>query len=133
MGAKKMFSNFMFADSEEEDVLELNEDEASVLNEYESPKSKMGDALKANAKLVLFEPRSYVESQEIAEKLKEGRAVVVNLHKLQKEYSQRAVDFLSGAAFALDGKILKIGPEVFICTPKTMPVTGNISEDGNQD
>lgn len=124
-----IIKNFFYTDDAEEDVLELEEDEAGVLSEYEAPKAKMG-ALNANVKMVLFEPRSFDETSEIAAKIKENRAIVVNLHKLQREYSQRAIDFLSGVIFALDGTIQKIGPNVFLCAPKTMGVAGTITTDG---
>ena len=50
--------------------------------------------------------------------LKEGRAVVVNLHKLDREFAQRTIDFLTGVVFALDGKIQKIGTNVILCSPE---------------
>ena len=52
--------------------------------------------------MVLFEPRSFEESEEVARYLKEKRAAVVNLHRLQRDYAQRTIDFLTGVVFALD-------------------------------
>ncbi|MGL5540789.1 MAG: cell division protein SepF [Erysipelotrichaceae bacterium] len=131
MGFGNKLKGFIMSDEEDEEILELEEEEAAALSEYESPKSKMG-SLNANVKMVLFEPRSFDETVEIASKIKENRAVVVNLHKLQREYSQRSIDFLSGVIYALDGTIQKIGPQVLLCAPKNMGVAGTISQDGQE-
>ena len=83
-------------------------------------------------KMVLFEPRSFGEAEEVGQRLKEGRAVVVNLHKLDRDYAQRTIDFLTGVVFALDGKIQKIGQNVILCSPAEIGVQGSISL-GNPD
>ena len=102
---------------------------------FEKAKStKTSDAVKAlsankDSHLVLFEPRAYSETQEIAIYLKQKRAAVVNLHRLQKEQSKRVIDFLSGVIFAIEGDIQQIGPKIFLCTPKNIGVSGNITMD----
>lgn len=96
---------------------------------YEKPKSRTTSAstLNANTKMVLFEPRAFGEVEEVGTRLKEGRAVVVNLHKLDRDYAQRTIDFLTGVVFALDGKIQKIGQNVILCSPKQIGIAGSIS------
>lgn len=94
---------------------------------YERPKRKSASTLNANTKMVLFEPRSFGEAEEVGQRLKEGRAVVVNLHKLDREYAQRTIDFLTGVVFALDGKIQKIGQNVILCSPAQIGVQGSIN------
>lgn len=118
-----------------EDV-EMNEEVEPVKTSmFEKAKStKTSDAVKAlsankDSHLVLFEPRAYSETQEIATYLKQKRAAVVNLHRLQKEQSKRVIDFLSGVIFAIEGDIQQIGPKIFLCTPKNIGVTGNITMD----
>ena len=78
-------------------------------------------------KMVLFEPRSFGEAEVVGSRLKEGRAVVVNLHKLDREYAQRTIDFLSGVGFALDGNVQKIGANVILCYPSDIGVAGTIN------
>ncbi len=110
-----------------EEYLELTEEEAEGLSEYEEPKTQGGPALPADTKMVLFEPRSFEEAEEVARYLKDRRAAVINLHRLQRDYAQRTIDFLTGVVFALDGSIQKIGHNVILCTPKTIGVEGEIS------
>ena len=83
--------------------------------------------------MVLFEPRSFDEAEEVARHLKGQRAAVVNLHRLPREYSQRSIDFLTGVIFALDGSIQKIGHNVILCTPKTIGVAGEIRFDSEEE
>ncbi len=97
-------------------------------NRYEKANARSNaSTLNANTKMVLFEPRGYNEVEEVGTRLKEGRAVVVNLHKLDREYAQRTIDFLTGVVFALDGKIQKIGQNVILCSPAQIGVQGQIS------
>ena len=110
-----------------------NETAAEPQNRYERPKARTNSAtLNAKTKMVLFEPRSFGEAEEVGQRLKEGRAVVVNLHKLDRDYAQRTIDFLTGVVFALDGKIQKIGQNVILCSPAEIGVQGSISL-GNPD
>lgn len=78
-------------------------------------------------KMVLFEPRSFGEAELVGARLKEGRAVVVNLHKLGSDYARRTIDFLSGVVFALNGNVQKIGTNVILCYPAEIGVAGTIN------
>ena len=79
--------------------------------------------------MILFEPRAFAETQYIQNYLKQKKAAVINLHRLQKEQSKRVVDFLSGVIFAIEGDIQRIGPRIFLCTPKNIGVSGTIALD----
>lgn len=118
---------------DEEEVLEYEEEEVESISEYEKPKSKAVTRLGGETKMVLFEPRSFDEVDEVAKRIKENRAVVVNLHKLTREYAQRTIDFLTGVTFALDGTIQKIGTNVILCAPRSMGVHGSIENDSSED
>lgn len=81
-----------------------------------------------SARVVLTEPRTYDEAQDIADQLKTRRAVVVNLQRVRREQAIRIVDFLSGTVYALGGHISKIGTDIFLCTPDSVEVSGTITE-----
>ncbi|ATP39267.1 cell division protein SepF [Solibacillus sp. R5-41] len=80
-----------------------------------------------NSKLVLVEPRVYAEAQDIAEQLKNKRATVVNLQRIDRDQGKRIIDFLSGTVYALGGDIQRIGTDIFLCTPENVEVSGEIS------
>jgi len=125
MGIKDKFLKII--SDEEEEVLELSEEEARALSDYEKPNRKGVAKMAGDTKMVLFEPRSFDEAEEIATHLKNRKAAVVNLHRLSREYAQRCIDFLTGVVFALDGTIQKIGPNVILCTPHSIGVEGSIT------
>ncbi|MBQ7993417.1 MAG: cell division protein SepF [Solobacterium sp.] len=75
----------------------------------------------------LFEPKAFDEATAIAEYVKKGNVVTVNLHRLSKEYSQRTIDFLTGVVYALDGRIEKIGHNLILCSPANVRVSGRIT------
>ena len=80
------------------------------------------------SKVVLCEPRTYNEAQEIADNIVNRRAVVINLQRVEHQQAKRIVDFLSGTVYALNGDIQKLGSETFLCTPDNVEVSGTISE-----
>lgn len=82
----------------------------------------------STSKVVLYEPKSYDEVQEIADNLLNNRAVVINLQRVDHVQAKRIVDFLSGTVYSIDGDIQKLGLETFLCTPDTVDVTGTISK-----
>lgn len=81
-----------------------------------------------NAKVVLVEPRVYAEAQDIAENLKNKRATIVNLQRIDREQAIRIIDFLSGTVYALGGEIQRVGTNIFLCTPDNVEVSGEISD-----
>ena len=126
MGLTDKIKNFI-APEETEEELELSSEEATALSQYEEPKVQGATKIVANANIVLFEPRHFEDAQEIANHIKAKRACVVNLRLLDIDKRRRAVDFLTGVVYALDGVIKKIDNNLILCSPKTMPVGGEIN------
>jgi cell division inhibitor SepF len=120
-----------FMAPQDEDELELDEEDLR-LSDYETTANKGFTKVAADTKMVLFEPRSFDEAEDIAKHLKDKRAAVINLHRLNREYAQRTIDFLTGVVFALDGSIQKIGANVILCAPKGVGVHGKISVDSEE-
>ncbi len=85
----------------------------------------IGGANNSNYEVVVFEPRAFNESINIVDALKTRKTVILNLQLLDREQSQRIVDFLCGCTHALDGSQRKIGEFVFIFTPANI----NISQE----
>jgi len=79
--------------------------------------------------MILIEPRSFSESQSIADHLVKNRSVVVNLGRVTPEQAKRIIDFLSGTCYAVNGTIQKLGPSIFLCTPKSITVSGEMGKE----
>ncbi len=73
--------------------------------------------------VMVVEPRSFGEAGQIVINLKERKTIVLNLHLLDKEQSQRTIDFVCGAAHALNGKPQKVGDMVFVFTPSNITLS----------
>lgn len=80
-------------------------------------------------KMVLLEPRAFSEAQQIADYLKNRNAVVVNLKRVTSDQAKRIVDFISGTIYALGGDLKKIGGGIFLCTPNSISVQGEITDE----
>lgn len=131
MGIGEKIKNFI-APEEADEELELSKEEANVLSQYEQPQVEGASRIAANANIVLFEPRTFEEAEEIGHHIKMKRACAVNLHRMPNEYRQRIIDFLSGVLYGVDGVIKKIGENVVLCAPKSMPVGGEITLSGSE-
>ncbi|MFC3040255.1 cell division protein SepF [Virgibacillus xinjiangensis] len=81
-----------------------------------------------SSKVVLCEPRTYNEAQEIADNIVNRRAVVINLQRVDTQQAKRIVDFLSGTVYAVNGDIQKLGAATFLCTPDNVDVSGTITD-----
>ncbi len=79
--------------------------------------------------VVLVKPEKFENASDIADHLRERRTVVLNLESTQKEIARRLVDFLSGVAYALEGKIKKISAATYIITPFNVDIIGDLIDE----
>jgi cell division inhibitor SepF len=76
--------------------------------------------------MVLYQPQSNDDTQNIIDYMKAHRSVIINLEQLDSEVAQRILDFVSGASYALNGKIHKISSEIFLLAPSEANVMNNL-------
>ena len=79
--------------------------------------------------VVLSKPERFEQAAEIADHLREKRTVVMNLETTNKEVARRLVDFLSGVAYAQDGKIKKVAINTYIITPYNVDIMGDLIDE----
>ena len=80
-------------------------------------------------KVVLVKPERFENASEIADHLKEKRTVVLNLESTNKDVARRLIDFLSGVAYAGDGKIKKVAANTYIITPYSVDIMGDLIDE----
>lgn len=80
-------------------------------------------------KVVLVKPERFENASEIADHLKEKRTVVVNLESTHKDIARRLIDFLSGVAYAGEGKIKKVAANTYIITPYSVDIQGDLIDE----
>lgn len=79
--------------------------------------------------VILVKPERFDQVSDIADHLREKKAVVLNLENTNKDVARRLVDFLSGCAYALDGKIKKVAISTYLITPFNVTVAGDLAEE----
>lgn len=85
-------------------------------------------------KVVVIEPRVFEDSESITHQLRDMRPVLINFENTDPHEAARIVDFVSGATFALDGKLEKVGKDIFMCVPVNVSIDyNNESESGTTE
>ena len=79
--------------------------------------------------VVLVKPERFENAAEIADHLREKRTVVLNLESTNKEIARRLLDFLSGVAYANEGKIKKVAISTYIITPYNVDILGDLIDE----
>jgi len=128
----------MWNPSEEYDQ-DVKEEETPYQEHSESKKNDTGKVVSINShsklKVILSRPERFGEEiKNIADDLLKMHPVVLNLEVTPKSESRRLVDFLSGIAYAIGGKIKKVSSDTFVVTPCNVDIEGEdlLSEFENQ-
>lgn len=82
----------------------------------------MPGALNGMSEVVVMEPRTFEEMPQAIRALRERKSVVLNLTIMDPDQAQRAVDFVAGGTYALDGHQERIGESIFLFTPSCVQV-----------
>ena len=80
-------------------------------------------------KVVLVKPERFENASEIADHLKDKRTVVLNLESTNKDVARRLIDFLSGVAYAGEGKIKKVAANTYRITPYSVDIEGDLIDE----
>ncbi|MCD8502489.1 MAG: cell division protein SepF [Bacillaceae bacterium] len=138
MSLKSKFKRFFYLEDDYNEYEELVSSETaaaeemsrSVYHDKKADKSNIVSlqSVQKSSKVILVEPRSYEEVQEIADHLKSRKAIIINLQRVGHDQGKRVVDFLSGTVYAIGGDIQKLGDSIFLCTPDNIDVAGAISD-----
>ena len=80
-------------------------------------------------KMVISQPTTFEQSEEICSFLKERKSVIVNLEYVNKDVARRIVDFISGGIYALDGYIQKVSNSIFLVAPSNYEITNEMARE----
>lgn len=128
-----------------DDVVEAVEEDVS-LPQFEQPTEKAPRRAKvvpmsspapvqssiptsSSMKMVVYQPMSYEDAQNIVDNLRARKPVIVNMVDLERECAQRVVDFIAGAVYALNGTIRKVSFGIFVIVPSNVSLVGNGEDD----
>ena len=85
------------------------------------------------AEVTLMEPRSFDEMPRAIQALRERKTVILNLTMMEPDQAQRAVDFVAGGTFAIDGHQERVGESIFLFAPSCVTVTTAASEERSEE
>lgn len=91
----------------------------------ERPQTPMRSASSGGLELIIRQPSTFDDSQEICDLLKQDRAIILNLEKVEPVLAQKMMDFISGAIYALDAKIHQISGCIFCISPSKVDISGD--------
>ena len=76
------------------------------------------------AQVILFSPRTFDEAGDIVNHIRQNRSVVMTLEGLPSDTARRLLDFISGIAYALGGKITPVSAKTYFVTPQNVDILG---------
>ena len=79
--------------------------------------------------MVITQPTSFEQSEEICNYLKEKKSIIVNLEYVNKDVARRIVDFISGGVHALDGHIQKVSNAIFLVAPVNYEIASDLARE----
>jgi cell division inhibitor SepF len=110
-----MFSKIGSFFSIREDEEELYDDEPAPASNRVVPLSHAGR--RPGTEVSVYSPRGFQDVVEIADALRARQVVIVNLQNADRTLLQRVVDFTSGVAYTIDGKIQKLAEAIYLVVP----------------
>ena len=122
---------------EDENVYEYEDEEEEVedkklfgrKNREKEKVVSMPQAQSNAIKMVISQPTTFEQSDEICSFLKEKKSVIVNLEYVNKDVARRIVDFISGGVYALDGYIQKVSNSIFLVAPSNYEITNEMARE----
>ncbi len=103
---------------------------SSVASEEDRRSNKVVNIRAATQlQVVLVKPDKFEDASSIADHLRDRRTVVLNLESTNKEIARRLLDFLSGVAYANEGKIKKVAVSTYIITPYNVDILGDLIDE----
>ena len=128
--AEEMYEDENLLEGEEGESLTEEGDTAktSIFGKSVSSDSKQNKVVNIHTttqlQVVLVKPERFDDARPVADHLNSKHTVVLNLEATNKEVSRRLIDFLSGVAYANDGKIKRVSTSTYIITPYNVDYSG---------
>ena len=139
MSLKDEFKKFIHPYDDEDEPVEYQEDDYQDRPRRDDRREERRDEERRSKvvnihattqlKVVLVKPERFENASEIADHLKEKRTVVLNLESTNKDVARRLIDFLSGVAYAGEGKIKKVAANTYIITPYSVDIMGDLIDE----
>ena len=107
------------------------DDQEPVVEEKKSfmKRNKVSTMPQQSVRMVISQPTTFEQSEEICGFLKERKSVIVNLEYVNKDVARRIVDFISGGVYSLDAHIQKVSNSIFLIAPMNYEITNEMARE----
>lgn len=68
--------------------------------------------------VVIMQPGDIEAAQQACDHIRSGKTVICNIEKVDPKVAQRVIDFITGAAYALDGRVMPVSSVIFVVAPR---------------
>ena len=118
-------------DEEENDVyIDEAEEAEEPVNKLWGRRNKVVNmAQSQQVKMVISQPTTFEQAEDICDLLKEKQSIIVNLEYVNKDVARRIIDVVSGAVHALDGHIQKVSNSIFLIAPYNYEITNEMARE----
>lgn len=120
-GNDDIYDNDYYDDEEQEPIVE---EKRSFMK-----KNKVSPMPQQSIRMVISQPTTFEQSEEICGFLKERKSVIVNLEYVNKDVARRIVDFISGGVYSLDAHIQKVSNSIFLIAPMNYEITNEMARE----
>jgi len=114
---------------EDEEVIEADKKENRKSFGRKNQSKVLNLNSNTNTKVVIVFPKNINDAKDICDHLRANRSIVMNVEDVEIQTAQRIVDFLSGAVYSLDGNIQKVSSGIFLATPNSVDILGDVKEE----
>ena len=128
--------NMNSAEDQEEDYDEVEDYDPELdEREDEEPRGLFGrkaprlQSASNQVKMVVMQPNSFENAEEICDLLRERRSIIINLEYVNKDVARRIIDVVSGAVHALDGHMQKVSNSIFLIAPFNYDITTEMARE----
>ncbi|MGN0484118.1 MAG: cell division protein SepF [Lachnospiraceae bacterium] len=115
-----------FSKQEEEHEEEVESDRPRKTSSKITPMRAGKKQVGAGMEVCVIRPKTMEDARDITETLLNNRTIVLNMEGLDMDMAQRIIDFASGSCYAVSGNLQKVSNYIFILTPSTVDISGDI-------
>lgn len=80
----------------------------------------------------IYQMEDYDDARSVIDDLLADRSVLINLELVDVDTSQRIVDMLSGATYALGASLKKAAANTYLLAPLSVEISGSYEEEDNR-
>lgn len=112
-----------------EEVDAIEDDMVEEKKGWGRKNSKVVNMPAQQVKMVILQPTSFEQAENICDLLKEKKSIIVNLEYVNKDIARRIIDVVSGAAHALDGHMQKVSSSIFLIAPYNYDIATEMARE----